>query len=471
MVVAAGDHRDDTSGVTAALDPVDERHEGNGHDPLPVPVETGRTHASTGALPAIPGEQQLALEPGAEDAAPTGDGDDRQERPLAIPPPPPPPGHDTRPVALTPVPAAPPPAVAVRPAAPEPVAPAPTVHPLIAGDPLLTGSTPVVRATEPKTQVAPDTPELLRPFDQATDDTGPPTKRRWWRGRTSSGPDDSEPIALPAGEPTQPMPLPAGEPTQPMPLPATEDATGPVASGALTPGPPPLLEPRPSPPGAAPVVAGAAAAATLAGASVAAGPSATATTAPTEARTARRGERDPSGATVRPAPTGPQQPAEPVPVVTSPTRPTAVAAAPQFAGRRPRVRRVTRVVRSVDPWSVFKVGAVFSAIAYGITLVAGVLLWNVAYATGTIDNIERGMESTGWDSFELNGGKIFHNLWIGGLFVAVGLTGALVLIATLFNLITDLVGGLRFTVLEEEVIERTPSMRRYASRREPSRPA
>ena len=132
---------------------------------------------------------------------------------------------------------------------------------------------------------------------------------------------------------------------------------------------------------------------------------------------------------------------------------------------------MTRVVRSIDPWSVFKVGAVFSAIAYGITLVAGVLLWNVAYATGTIDNIERGMESTGWDSFELNGGEIFHNLWIGGLFVAVGLTGGLVLVATLFNLITDLVGGLRFTVLEEEVIERQPSsMRRYASRREPDPP-
>ncbi len=135
------------------------------------------------------------------------------------------------------------------------------------------------------------------------------------------------------------------------------------------------------------------------------------------------------------------------------------------------MRRVTRVVRSVDPWSVFKVGAVFSVVAYGITLVAGVLLWNVAYATGTIDNIERGMESTGWDSFELNGGEIFHNLWIGGLFVAVGLTGAAVLVATLFNLITDLVGGVRFTVLEEEVIERPASpIRRFSSGRGAPRP-
>jgi hypothetical protein len=41
------------------------------------------------------------------------------------------------------------------------------------------------------------------------------------------------------------------------------------------------------------------------------------------------------------------------------------------------------------------------------------------------------------------------------------------LAATLFNLITDLVGGIRLTVLEEEVIEKTASpMRRFATRRD-----
>ena len=35
------------------------------------------------------------------------------------------------------------------------------------------------------------------------------------------------------------------------------------------------------------------------------------------------------------------------------------------------------------------------------------------------------------------------------------MTGLAVLVATLFNLITDLVGGVRLTVLEEEVVERT----------------
>ena len=146
---------------------------------------------------------------------------------------------------------------------------------------------------------------------------------------------------------------------------------------------------------------------------------------------------------------------------------------PRMLGRKPRVRRVTRVVRHVDPWSVFKIALVANVVLYLIVLTAGVLLWNVAYATGTVDNVERFFESFGWSSFEFNGGEIYHNAWIGGLFVVIGLTGLAVLLATLFNLITDLVGGMRFTVLEEEVVEaRTSPMRRFVVRRaEPEVPA
>jgi hypothetical protein len=146
---------------------------------------------------------------------------------------------------------------------------------------------------------------------------------------------------------------------------------------------------------------------------------------------------------------------------------------PRVLGRKPRVRRVTRVVRHVDPWSVFKIALVANIVLYFIVLTAGVLLWNVAYATGTVDNVERFFESFGWSSFDFNGGEIYHNAWIGGLFVVIGLTGLAVLLATLFNLITDLVGGMRFTVLEEEVVEARPSpMRRFVVRRaEPEIPA
>lgn len=142
--------------------------------------------------------------------------------------------------------------------------------------------------------------------------------------------------------------------------------------------------------------------------------------------------------------------------------------------RRPRIRRVTRVVRHVDTWSVFKVAVVFNLFLYGVCLTAGVLLWQVAQNTGTVDNIERFFENFGWETFQLKGGEIFHNAWIAGLFVIVGLTGLAVLIATLFNLITDLVGGIRVSVLEEEVVareERGLGWRRLARRPTPSTPA
>ncbi len=118
---------------------------------------------------------------------------------------------------------------------------------------------------------------------------------------------------------------------------------------------------------------------------------------------------------------------------------------------RPRVRRVSRVIRDIDPWSVFKVGLVFHLVLYFVVLISLVLLWNVAESTGTIENVENFMESFGWESFSFDGGALFKNLWVLGLFMVILFTGLWVLIATIFNLITDLVGGIRVTVLEEEV--------------------
>jgi hypothetical protein len=115
---------------------------------------------------------------------------------------------------------------------------------------------------------------------------------------------------------------------------------------------------------------------------------------------------------------------------------------------RPAVRRTTRVLRHIDPWSVFRVTLVFHFVLYLTLLLTGVLLWNVANATGTVDNVERFMESFGWDTFQFKGGELFHQAWVLGLFVVVGMTGLAILAVTTFNLITDLVGGIRVTILE-----------------------
>jgi hypothetical protein len=89
---------------------------------------------------------------------------------------------------------------------------------------------------------------------------------------------------------------------------------------------------------------------------------------------------------------------------------------PRLLGRKARVRKVTRVVRHVDPWSVFKIALIANMVLYLTLLTASVLLWNVAYATGTVENVERFFESFGWQSFEFNGGEIYHAAWIAGLF-------------------------------------------------------
>lgn len=122
--------------------------------------------------------------------------------------------------------------------------------------------------------------------------------------------------------------------------------------------------------------------------------------------------------------------------------------------QRRRVRRVSRIVRDIDVWSVFKVGLIFHAALYVVVLLTGVLLWNVGSATGTIDNVEQFLESFGWDSFTFKGAELFRSTAVLGLFGIVGGTGIWVLGAMVFNLITELVGGIRVTVLEEEVVAR-----------------
>jgi hypothetical protein len=116
------------------------------------------------------------------------------------------------------------------------------------------------------------------------------------------------------------------------------------------------------------------------------------------------------------------------------------------------VRRVTRVIREIDPWSAFKVGLVFHLVVYFTVLIASVLLWSVASATGTIDNIERFLMSFGWESFQFHGWTLLLNEVLLGLLLVALLTIVWVLGATMFNLITDLVGGIRVSVLEEEVL-------------------
>ena len=86
-------------------------------------------------------------------------------------------------------------------------------------------------------------------------------------------------------------------------------------------------------------------------------------------------------------------------------------------------------------------------------------MWRVADSTGTLGNIERWFTQFGWETFELKGDEVFDATRTIGLFLVVGLTGLMVLLATLFNLVSDMVGGFRVSVLEDEVGDSAMSTR------------
>ncbi|MDE0677730.1 MAG: DUF3566 domain-containing protein [Acidimicrobiaceae bacterium] len=119
--------------------------------------------------------------------------------------------------------------------------------------------------------------------------------------------------------------------------------------------------------------------------------------------------------------------------------------------RRARVRRTHRILRHIDPWSVFKVSVLLYACLYVAVLAAGVLLWNAAQRSGLVDKVESFITEVGsYESWTIDGMVIFQRARIIGLIVATVGVAFNVVMAIMFNLISDLTGGVRVTVLEDE---------------------
>ena len=114
-------------------------------------------------------------------------------------------------------------------------------------------------------------------------------------------------------------------------------------------------------------------------------------------------------------------------------------------------RRVRRVVRKIDTWSVLKVSALFFASLVLVLLIAGVLLWAAGSVVGAVDSVEKFMRAIGFEDFRFVGTQLLRGFTAAGLvFVLLG-TGLSVLVAVIYNRISDLVGGIELTVLEEDL--------------------
>ncbi|MEJ5255038.1 MAG: DUF3566 domain-containing protein [Acidimicrobiales bacterium] len=116
-----------------------------------------------------------------------------------------------------------------------------------------------------------------------------------------------------------------------------------------------------------------------------------------------------------------------------------------------RARQVERLVRRVSLWSVLRISLLFYACLWLIFTVAGVILWRVASSGGVLDNAESFIaELLSMESFSIDGGSVLWASVLVGVVLIVAGTAMTVLLAVLFNLISEITGGVRVAVVELE---------------------
>lgn len=121
--------------------------------------------------------------------------------------------------------------------------------------------------------------------------------------------------------------------------------------------------------------------------------------------------------------------------------------------RARRARRVVRVIRRIELWSVLKVALVVFTCTYVAALGAVVLLWGGANSTGLVDDLESFLGDVGFQDFSFDGELMFRRVAaIGGILVLT-LSVLTVLFTSLVNLVSELTGGIRVIIIEEEPLE------------------
>lgn len=112
--------------------------------------------------------------------------------------------------------------------------------------------------------------------------------------------------------------------------------------------------------------------------------------------------------------------------------------------------RARRLIRRIDVITVFKVSVAFYAVAVLTLLIAGIVVWNVADAFGLISSIQKSVRTLfSLKSFTLHAGSVFG--WSLAIGAVLCVFGALLntLMAVIYNLLSDVVGGIQVVVVSE----------------------
>lgn len=141
--------------------------------------------------------------------------------------------------------------------------------------------------------------------------------------------------------------------------------------------------------------------------------------------------------------------------VTTPTRTVSARGSSEGGeprrGRfgRARTRQARVVVRKVGPWSVLKFSFLFYLCVMAVIIGAMVILYGIVGALGALDSITRLIRDLFADpKFEIHGDWLFSRGVMIGFAMVVLWTLINVFVAFLYNLISDIVGGIEVTLSE-----------------------
>jgi hypothetical protein len=116
------------------------------------------------------------------------------------------------------------------------------------------------------------------------------------------------------------------------------------------------------------------------------------------------------------------------------------------------------VIRRLGPWSVLKFSLFFYFCVWLIVFLALVIIYMLMSAVGAIDSLEKllgylfvtGQQSTaGPTPIEVNEGIVGLVTFLGGSVLTLVWSLINVLVAFLYNLISDVVGGIEVTLAEK----------------------
>jgi hypothetical protein len=162
---------------------------------------------------------------------------------------------------------------------------------------------------------------------------------------------------------------------------------------------------------------------------------------------------DLSGPTPRP----PQRkPAPERPAPEPPSRPTAASSRVQVATRHKGPVRASMQIRRVDPWSTLKVSLLLSVALFFVWMIAVAFLYLVLGGMGVWSKLNSNVgdlltSASGSSGGELvSSGTIFGGAALIGLVNIVLLTAMATIGAFIYNLITDIVGGVEVTLADRD---------------------